>query len=42
MSYSEFKARALYDFTADGPNELSFYAGDVLTITSTTAGHGWW
>jgi len=42
MSYNEFKARALYDFNADGPNELSFYAGDILTITSTAAGHGWW
>lgn len=42
MSYNEFKARALYDFNSDGPNELGFYAGDILTITSTAAGHGWW
>ncbi|CAF1281027.1 unnamed protein product [Rotaria sordida] len=42
MSNSEFKARALYDFVAEGPNELSFHANDILTITSSTAGHGWW
>ncbi|CAF3611984.1 unnamed protein product [Adineta steineri] len=42
MSNSEFKARALYDFVAEGPNELSFNANDILTITSSTAGHGWW
>lgn len=42
MSHSEFKARALYDFAAEGPNELSFRSNDILTITSNTAGHGWW
>ncbi|UJR37399.1 hypothetical protein I4U23_030104 [Adineta vaga] len=42
MSNSEFKARALYDFVAEGPNELSFKANEILTITSNTAGHGWW
>ncbi|CAM2700114.1 unnamed protein product [Rotaria socialis] len=42
MSNSEFKARALYEFAAEGPNELSFNANDILTITSNTAGHGWW
>ncbi|CAF0776928.1 unnamed protein product [Rotaria sp. Silwood1] len=42
MSNSEFKARALYDFAAEGPNELSFNANDILTITSNRAGHGWW
>ena len=42
MSNSEFQARALYDFNAEGPNELSFRAGDILTITSNAAGNGWW
>jgi hypothetical protein len=42
MSNSEFKARALYDFNAEGSNELSFRANDILTITSNTAGNGWW
>ncbi|CAF0928284.1 unnamed protein product [Adineta ricciae] len=42
MSNTEFKARALYDFVAEGSNELSFSANEILTITSSTAGHGWW
>ncbi|CAF3985360.1 unnamed protein product [Rotaria sp. Silwood2] len=42
MSNSEFKARALYDFVAEGPNELGFNANDILTITSNNSGHGWW
>lgn len=42
MSNSEFKARALYDFVAEGPNELTFKANEILTITSNAAGNGWW
>jgi len=42
MSSSEFKARALYDFVAEGSNELSFKTNDILTITSNSAGNGWW
>jgi hypothetical protein len=42
MAATQFQARALYDFVAEGPNELTFYAGDIFTITSTTAGNQWW
>lgn len=42
MSAGDFKARALYDFVAEGSNELSFKTNDVLTITSNSGGNGWW
>ena len=42
MATNEFHARALFDFNAEDPNELSFKAGEILLITSTTAGEGWW
>jgi hypothetical protein len=42
MSNTEFKARALYDFAAESSNELSFHKDDILTITSNSAGQGWW
>ena len=34
---------ALYDFEAQpGTGELSLIAGDVLTLTRTDVGEGWW
>ena len=42
MATTAFHTRALFDFIAEDPNELSFAAGEVLFITSTTAGEGWW
>lgn len=38
-----FKARALYDFVGE-PNsaEMSISAGEVLTVTRTDVGEGWW
>jgi hypothetical protein len=42
MAATPFQARALYDFVAEGPNELSFYVDDIFTITSTSAGNQWW
>lgn len=42
MATTEFQARALYDFIAEGPNELTFYAGEILKITSGTVGQDWW
>jgi hypothetical protein len=42
MATTNFHAHALFDFNAEDPNELGFAAGEVLLITSTTAGDGWW
>ncbi|UJR08836.1 hypothetical protein I4U23_013090 [Adineta vaga] len=42
METFEFQTRALYDFAAENSNELSFNAGDILTITSATDGQAWW
>jgi hypothetical protein len=42
MATTEFQARALFDFIAENSNELGFAAGEILLITSTTAGEGWW
>lgn len=36
------KARALFDFVAEGSSELSITAGEYLTITSGTDGNDWW
>ena len=37
------QARALYDFDAEpGTGEVSIRVGDVLTITRTDVGEGWW
>ena len=38
----EFQARVLYDFEAVGEGELTVRTGDVVTVTSTTVGEGWW
>ena len=38
----EFAARVLYDFEAVGEDELSLKAEEVVTITSTAVGEGWW
>lgn len=40
---STFKVRGLYDFMGE-PNtaELSITAGEVLTVTRTDVGEGWW
>lgn len=38
-----FQARALYDFDAEpGSGEVSIRVGEVLTITRTDVGEGWW
>ena len=37
------QARALYDFDAEpGTGEVSIRVGDVLTISRTDVGEGWW
>jgi len=38
----EFQARVLYDFEAVGEGELTVRAEDLVTVTSTTVGEGWW
>ena len=42
MATTEFNARALFDFDGESSNELSFKADEILTITSTSTGEGWW
>jgi hypothetical protein len=42
MSTNELKARALFDFHAEGPSELSLHAGEIVTITSDTNENDWW
>ena len=38
-----FQVQALYDFDAQpGTGELSINAGEVLTVTRTDVGEGWW
>lgn len=40
---SGFKVSALYDFTGEpGTGELSIKAGDILTVTRSDVGEGWW
>ncbi|CAG9761947.1 unnamed protein product [Ceutorhynchus assimilis] len=40
---SNFKVRVLYDFQGEpGTAEMSVTAGDVLTVTRTDVGEGWW
>lgn len=42
MTTNEFQARALFDFCAEGPSELSLHVGEIITITSGTNGNDWW
>lgn len=38
-----FKVRVLYDFEGEpGTAEMSVTAGEVLTVTKTDVGDGWW
>ena len=38
-----FQVQALYDFEAqEGTGELSLTTGDILTISRTDVGEGWW
>ena len=40
---SWFQVHALYDFEAQpDTGELSLTAGDILTVTRTDVGEGWW
>lgn len=40
---STFKVRVLYDFQGEAKTaELSVYEGEVLTVTRTDVGEGWW
>jgi len=39
--YVEIKAKALFDYEAANDTELSFKAGDILTVTEQDAS-GWW
>jgi len=36
-----FQASVIYDFHAEGVDELTVIAGDILTITNTDVGQGW-
>ena len=37
-----FEARAVYDFESVGEGELGVKVGDVITVTDTSLGQGWW
>ena len=37
-----FEARAVYDFESVGEGELGVRVGDVVTVTDTSLGQGWW
>uniref|UniRef100_A0A7S4HIR5 SH3 domain-containing protein n=1 Tax=Vannella robusta TaxID=1487602 RepID=A0A7S4HIR5_9EUKA len=37
-----FRARALYDYSGTHDYELSFAAGDIITVTQEDAATGWW
>jgi len=38
------KVKAIYDFFGQGPNDLSFHKGDIITVVSedSTSGPDWW
>ena len=36
------KRRALFDYAAQEPNELTFRDGDIITIVEETANSEWW
>ena len=37
------KVRVLYDFSAEpGSSEMSITGGEILTVTNTNVGDGWW
>ena len=36
------KARVLYNFNAETDCELTILEGQILTITDTNVGEGWW
>ncbi|CAF1327533.1 unnamed protein product [Rotaria sordida] len=42
MASDEYQARALYDFVAETPAELSFTVNEILILTSTPADNPWW
>ena len=43
LPISRVQARALYDFDAEpGTGEVSIRVGDLLTVTRTDVGEGWW
>ena len=42
MATDQFKARALFDFQAEGPSELNLKAGEIVVITSGADGNDWW
>ena len=41
MAGKLFKVKALYDFVASHPDDLAFSQNDVLTITNSDYGDGW-
>ncbi|CAF4274976.1 unnamed protein product, partial [Adineta steineri] len=42
MATNSFQARAIYDFVGESSTELSFNAGEIFLIDSTTAEQQWW
>ena len=39
---TEMKAKALFDFHAEGPSELNLTIGEILIITSGAENNDWW
>ncbi|KAF5340345.1 hypothetical protein D9611_007919 [Ephemerocybe angulata] len=37
-----FYVKALYDYTATGPDQFDFEAGDMIAVTNSSATDGWW
>ena len=43
VSIPYLQARAIYDFEAEaGTGEVSLRSGEVVTVTRTDVGEGWW